>query len=43
MRDSNYHYLTSSLTSFGQPFDNDITKGIAYLFCDHNPFQNNPH
>lgn len=29
MRDSNYYYLTSSLTSFGQPFDNRISKRIS--------------
>ncbi|MBH0323356.1 hypothetical protein [Bacillus cereus] len=29
MRDSNYHYLTSSLTSFGQHFDNRISKRIS--------------
>ncbi|SCN11857.1 Protein of unknown function [Bacillus wiedmannii] len=29
MHDSNYHYLTSSLTSFGQPFDNRISKRIS--------------
>ena len=26
MFDSPYHYLTSSLKSFGQPFDNRISK-----------------
>lgn len=28
MLESPYHYLTSSLTSFGQPFDNRISKRI---------------
>lgn len=28
MRISNYYYLTSSLKSFRQPFDNRITKRI---------------
>jgi len=29
MCNSNYHYLTSSLKSFGQPFDNRISKRIS--------------